>query len=63
MKEKWLAVNLYNEKNKPKISRIIQIEWELTEAVRAGHKSYWGDQFKEKRNEMLQLRKELIESK
>ena len=63
MKGKWLNVNLYDEQNKPKISRIIQIESELTEAIRNGHKSFWGDQFREKRNEMLQLRKELLEGK
>ena len=63
MKGKWLNVNLYDEQNKPKISRIIQIEMELTEAIRNGHKSFWGDQFREKRNEMLQLRKELLEGK
>ena len=63
MKGKWLNVNLYDERNKPKISRIIQIEMELTEAIRNGHKAFWGDAFREKRNEMLQLRKELLENK
>lgn len=60
MKEKWKGVDLYSEENRPKVSRIIQIEWEITEAVRKGHKAYWGDEFREKRNEMLQLRKELL---
>lgn len=63
MKEKWLGVDLYSEKNKPKVSRIIQIEMELTEAIMNGHKAYWGDKFREKRNEMLQLRKEILEGK
>jgi hypothetical protein len=63
MRDKWLNVNLYDEKNKPKISRIIKIEMELTEAIRNGHKSFWGDDFREKRNEMIQLRKELLENK
>jgi hypothetical protein len=63
MRDKWLNVNLYDERNKPKISRIIQIEMEITEAIRNGHKAFWGDQFREKRNEMLQLRKELLEGK
>ena len=63
MKGNWRNVNLYDEQNKPKISRIIQIEMELTEAIRNGHKAFWGDQFREKRNEMLQLRKELLENK
>ena len=60
MTDKWLKVDQYKEGNGEKISRIIKIEWELTEAIRAGHKSHWGDQFKEKRNEMLRLRKELL---
>ena len=60
MKEKWLKVDLYKNDNLPKISRIIQIEMELTEAVMKGHKCHWGDVFKEKRNEMIKLRKELI---
>lgn len=60
MKEKWLSVNLYDEEIKPKISKIIQIEWELTEAIRNGHKSYWGDQFRDKRNEMIKLRNEIL---
>jgi Mg2+ and Co2+ transporter CorA len=60
MTKKWLKVNQYKEENKEKISRIIQIEWELTEAIRAGHKSHWGDQFRDKRNEMIRLRNEII---
>jgi hypothetical protein len=63
MKEKWTSLNYYNERNKEKISKIIKIEWELTEAIRNGHKAFWGDEFREKRNEMLQLRKELLENK
>ena len=63
MKEKWTKLNHYTETNKEKISKIIKIEWELTEAIRNGHKAFWGDQFREKRNEMLQLRKELLENK
>jgi Mg2+ and Co2+ transporter CorA len=63
MRDKWLSVDVYSEENKKRISRIIEIEWELTEAIRAGHKSHWGDQFKEKRNEMVKLRKELIDGK
>ena len=62
MKEKWTRLNYYNETNKEKISKIIKIEWELTEAIRNGHKAFWGDEFREKRNEMLQLRKELLEN-
>ena len=62
MKEKWTRLNYYTETNKEKISKIIKIEWELTEAIRSGHKAFWGDEFREKRNEMLQLRKELLKS-
>lgn len=60
MREKWVGINLYEEEVKPKISKIIQIEWELTEAIRSGHKSYWGDEFREKRNEMIRLRNEIL---
>lgn len=61
MKEKWVGVNLYDEQIKPKISRIIQIELEITEAIRAGHQAHWGDGFRDKRNEMLRLRKEITD--
>jgi hypothetical protein len=40
-----------------KIGRIIKIEWEITQAIRSGHKSHWGDEFKDKRNEAESLRK------
>lgn len=60
MKENWSNVNLYSKENIPKISRIIQIELKLTEAIMKGHKSYWGDEFKEIRLEMLELRKQLL---
>lgn len=63
MKNKWSSVNLYSEENKPKISRIIQIELELTEAVMNGHKAHLGDQYKDKRNEMIRLRSEIIGNK
>jgi hypothetical protein len=63
MEYKWKGINLYSEENNKKISRIIQIEWKITEAIRNGHKSYWGDQFREERNEMLQLRKEILGEK
>jgi hypothetical protein len=62
MREKWLKVNLYSEVNKPKISRIIQIESEITDAVMNGHKCHLGDIFRDKRNEMLRLRAEIISS-
>ena len=48
MKEEWTKVNYWKEENKEKISKIIKIEMELTEAIRNGHKSFWGDQFREK---------------
>mgnify|MGYP003330489677 CR=1 FL=1 len=59
MKEQWLKVNYYSEENKIKISRIIEIEWEITNAVQNGHRCHLGDIFKDKRNEMNKLRKEL----
>lgn len=63
MKEKWLKIDLYGEDNKAKISRIIQIESKLTEAIRNGHKAHLGDEFREIRNEMLRLRQEILNSK
>lgn len=62
MKEEWSKVNLYSDENRPKISRIIEIEYELTEAVMKGHKSYMGDEYKEKRMEMYRLRREVLNS-
>lgn len=63
MKEKWLEIDLYSEENKPKISRIIQIESVLTEAIRNGHQAHLGDEYREIRNEMLRLRREVLNSK
>lgn len=62
MKEEWSKVNLYSDENRPKISRIIEIEYELTEAVMKGHKSYMGDEYREKRMEMYRLRREVLDS-
>lgn len=63
MREKWSGIDLYSEVNKPKISKIIQIELELTEAIRNGHKAHMGDEYKEKRNEMIRLRMEITQNK
>lgn len=62
MVSKWSNVNLYSEENKPKVSRIISLEMEITNAVMNGHKPHMGDEFKEKRNEIIRLRKELLDS-
>jgi len=51
--------NEYTPENKDKISRIVQIEWEITTAIREGHKSFYGDKFKEKREEAIRLRREI----
>lgn len=63
MEDKWKGINLYSEENKKKISRIIEIELKITEAIRNGHQSHWGDQFRDERNEMLRLRKEILGEK
>jgi hypothetical protein len=63
MTDKWLKVNLYSEENNDKVSRIIKIDWEITEAIRNGHRPHMGDEFKEIRNEMLRLRKEILNVK
>ena len=49
----------YEQSVNEKIGRIIKIEWEITEAIRSGHKSHWGDEFKEKRNEAEKFRKDI----
>ena len=51
--------NEYEPSISQKISRIIKIEWEITEALSNGHKSHLGDEFKEKRIEAERLRKEI----
>jgi len=53
------APNEYSLEVRSKISRIIQIELEITNAVREGHKPFFGDKFKEKREEAIQLRREV----
>lgn len=62
MKEKWLKIDLYSVENRPKISRIIEIESKLTEAIRNGHRAHLGDEYREIRNEMLRLRREVLNS-
>lgn len=42
-----------------KISRIIKMELEITEALSKGHKAKEDDQFKEYRSELKALREEL----
>jgi len=51
--------NEYSPEVNEKIGVIAKIEWEITEAIRSGHKSHWGDDFKDKRNEAEKLRKEI----
>jgi hypothetical protein len=43
----------------PRISRIIQLELIITEALSKGHKAKDDDEFEEYRKELKQLRKEL----
>jgi hypothetical protein len=43
----------------PKISKVIALELEITEAVMHGHKPTDGDIYEEKRRELIRLRKEL----
>lgn len=43
----------------PRISRVIQLELEITEAIFKGHRPDGADQFKSHREELKQLRKEL----
>lgn len=53
--------NYYSPENNPKVSRILKLEYEITKAVMDGHKPHLGDEFKEKRKELKQLRKELFD--
>lgn len=46
------------EWNDPRISRIIELEWIVTEAVLHGHKASEGDEYEELRKEMKALRLE-----
>ena len=43
----------------PRISRIIQLELIITEALSKGHKAHDNDEFSEYRKELKQLREEL----
>lgn len=43
----------------PSISKVIQLELEITEAVMHGHKPTDDDIYEEKRRELIRLRKEL----
>jgi len=43
----------------PRISRIIELELEITDAVSKGHKAADSDNFKEHREELKRLREEL----
>jgi hypothetical protein len=45
--------------NDPRISRIIKLELEITEALSKGHKASVEDQFKFHREELDRLRKQL----
>ena len=57
------------EKNKnaayydPRISRVIELELEITEAIFKGHKPSENDQFGESRKELRKLREELFGKK
>lgn len=48
-----------NHYNDPRISKIIQLELAITEAISKGHKAKDNDEFKEYRKELKQLREEL----
>ena len=43
----------------PRISRIIELELEITEALSKGHKAAEEDEFKKHREELKRLREEL----
>ena len=50
---------MFNKETEDKLSRIIKLELEITEALSKGHKASENDQFKEYREELKKLREEL----
>lgn len=50
---------MFDKDTADKLSRIIKLELEITEALSKGHKASENDQFKEHREELKKLREEL----
>lgn len=50
---------MFDKDTADKLSRIVQLELEITEALSKGHKAAEDDQFKEHREELKKLREEL----
>lgn len=50
---------MFDKDTVDKLSRIIKLELEITEALSKGHKASENDQFKEHREELKKLREEL----
>lgn len=51
--------NLYTEENQKIISRIVKLEYDITKAVFDGHRCFDNDIFKESREELKKLRKQI----
>ena len=52
-------INLYSEENQKILSRIVELEYGITKAVFNGHKCSDNDIFKESREELKNLRKQI----
>jgi hypothetical protein len=51
--------NLYSEENQKILSRIVELEYGITKAIFDGHKCSDSDIFKENREELKKLRKQI----
>ncbi len=51
--------NLYSEENQKILSRIVELEYQITKALFNGFKSHDNDIFKESREELKKLRKQI----
>lgn len=51
--------NLYSEENQKILSRIVELEYDITRAIFNGHKCSDSDIFKENREELKKLRKQI----
>jgi hypothetical protein len=51
---------MYSEEHQEKISRIIELDLEMTRAIIKGHRPHHGDEFQAHRDELLKLRCEIF---
>ena len=51
---------MYSAEHQEKISRIIELDLEMTRAIIKGHRPHHGDEFQAHRDELLKLRIEVF---